>query len=281
MPSRKQCKLCTKFARSKSDFCINHGGGRRCRHQGCTRAARDTYDYCINHGGGRRCEYEGCNTAARDTYKFCKNHGGGTRCQYQGCKKSARDSYQFCIEHGGGLRCPHCITWPDSRGGCKKYDGYCATCFKHVFPNDPRSIKIREKSHEMKVRNFLNEHMKGFIHDVPMYTGHCNCTHRRRIDHRMLIGNTMLAVETDERQHRDYDKQDEIDRYDDLYMIHSGKWIFIRFNPDSYIKNKVRCNPAIQKRLPVLLEEIQKQIQRIEHDENTELIEVIKLYYDN
>jgi hypothetical protein len=43
------------------------------------------------------------------------------------------------------------------------------------------------------------------------------------VDHRKLIGNTMLAVETDENAHRGYDEKDEEIRYDDLYMIHSGK----------------------------------------------------------
>jgi hypothetical protein len=33
----------------------------------------------------------------------------------------------------------------------------------------------------------------------------------------------MLAVETDENAHRGYDEKDEEIRYDDLYMIHSGK----------------------------------------------------------
>ena len=36
-----------------------------------------------------------------------------------------------------------------------------------------------------------------------MYTGNCNCSHRRR------IGNTILCVETDERDHSLYDKEDE------------------------------------------------------------------------
>ena len=122
--------------------------------------------------------------------------------------------------------------------------------------------------------------MQGFIHDVPLYTAHCNCSHRRRIDHRMMIGNTILAVETDERQHRGYNIADEEDRYDDLYMVHSGKWIFIRFNPDSYTINGRRCNPNIIKRLPVLMDEINKQIQRINNGENEELVEIIKLYFD-
>ncbi len=37
-------------------------------------------------------------------------------------------------------------------------------------------------------------------------------------------------METDEFGHRGYDPKDEEIRYDDVYMIHSGKWIFIRFN---------------------------------------------------
>jgi len=62
----------------------------------------------------------------------------------------------------------------------------------------------------------------------------------------------MIAVETDERQHRGYDKQDEEDRYSDLYMVHSGNWIFIRFNPDGYRERGKWKNPKIEKRLLVL-----------------------------
>ena len=96
----------------------------------------------------------------------------------------------------------------------------------------------------------------------------------------MLIGNTLLAVETDERQHRGYNPKDEEDRYEDLYMVHSGKWIFIRFNPDSYLQRGLRKNPDIKKRLPVLVEEIKRQITRIHQEENSDLVEIIKLYFD-
>jgi len=96
----------------------------------------------------------------------------------------------------------------------------------------------------------------------------------------MLIGNTLLAVEVDERQHKGYNPNDENDRYDDLYMVFSGKWIFIRFNPDAYILKGKRYNQKLDVRLPVLLDEIKKQINRIENNENMELIEVIKLYFN-
>jgi hypothetical protein len=56
-------------------------------------------------------------------------------------------------------------------------------------------------------------------------------------------------------------------------MIHSGKWIFIRFNPDSNV-SKV----DIDDKLDTLIETMNECIVRIERDENTELIEITKLY---
>ena len=112
-----------------------------------------------------------------------------------------------------------------------------------------------------------------FIHDHSLYTGNCDCSHRRRIDHRKLIGNTILAIETDEFAHKDYDQKDEDIRYDDLYMIHSGKWMFIRFNPDTNI-SKI----DIEDKLEQLIETIGDCIHHIELGRNKELVEIIKLY---
>jgi hypothetical protein len=123
------------------------------------------------------------------------------------------------------------------------------------------------------VRNAINSNFEGFVHDTPLYTGNCDCTHRRRIDHRKLIGNTILAIETDEFGHRGYDQKDEELRYDDVYMIHSGKWIFIRFNPDNNISKL-----DIDDKIDTLIDKINECISRIKKDENTELIEIYKLY---
>jgi len=182
--------------------------------------------------------------------------------------------------------CPGLIKYPDDscpllRQGNKKYKNYCTRCFSQNFPLDPLTFQIRSKTKEDAVRDFINANFDGFQHDRPLTTGHCDCTIRRRIDHRKLIGNTMLAVETDENQHKSYDKMDEQTRYDDLYMAHSGKWIYIRFNPDKYITtDRKRKNPMIATRLEKLKDEIIKQIKRIGTEENTELIERIYMYYD-
>ena len=162
-----------------------------------------------------------------------------------------------------------------------KYKGYCSSCYQQLFPNDPLTLQSRSKTKEIAVRDFINLNFEGFHHDISLWTGNCDCTHRRRIDHRKLIGNTLLCIETDENQHKGYDKDKDEIRYDDLFMLHGGKFIFIRFNPDKF-KNKEgkSLNPMLYTRLPILKDEIEKQIKRIENDENKKLLEIEKLYYD-
>ncbi len=82
-----------------------------------------------------------------------------------------------------------------------------------------------------------------------------------------------MAIETDEFGHRGYDKKDEEIRHDDLYMIYSDKWIFTRFNPDSNV-SKI----DIEDKLNKLVETMEECIYRIEQEENTELVEIIRLY---
>jgi hypothetical protein len=98
----------------------------------------------------------------------------------------------------------------------------------------------------------------------------------------MLIGNTLLCVETDEFQHRRHNNTNyEEVRYEDLYMIHGGKFIFIRFNPDKYIDKKGKTiETTVKKRLERLKEEVDKQIIRINNEENNELLEIVYLFYD-
>jgi len=116
----------------------------------------------------------------------------------------------------------------------------------------------------------------------PLWIDGCDCDHKRRIDHRKLIGNTLLCIETDENQHLYYNKNDELNRYNDCYMVLSGKLIFIRFNPDKYKdKNNKTQNPELKNRFQILKKEIEKQLLKIKNEENKDLLEIIYLYYDN
>jgi len=271
----KRCSVtdCEASAKGKTDKCIGHGGGNRCSVPDCEASAQGKTDKCVQHGGGNRCSVPDCGKGAEGKTDKCVAHGGGNRCSVPDCGASAQGKTDKCVAHGGGNRCPNCIDWIDSRCGSTSYDGYCATCFKQIFPDDKRSTHIYIHTKEIMVRNIINKEFEGFIHDIPLYTGNCDCTHRRRIDHRKMIGNTILAIETDEFGHRYYDKADEEIRYDDVYMIHSGKWIFIRFNPDTNV-SKI----DIEDKLDNLIRTIEENIVRIQNEENTELVEIIKLY---
>ena len=249
--------------------CSECGGGNLCEH------GKQKY-HCKECGGSGICEHgkqkhhcKGCGGSGiceHEKEKYhCKECGGSQICVHE--KRKSR-----CKECGGHECCPNCITWPDSRRGISTYDGYCVTCFKHLFPTDARSKVVYAHTKEMRVRNTINEEFEGFIHDKPIWTGGCDCTHRRRIDHRKLIGATLLCIETDEHAHAEYDPKDEEVRYDDLSMVHGGKMVFIRFNPDGKGVDMVD-------KLERLVDEIRTQIARIEEDKNTELLEVIKLFY--
>jgi hypothetical protein len=94
---------CTK-TRLGPQYCIRHGGGKRCEVEGCTKGASGTVGggarFCIAHGGGRRCRVDGCrSTAKRDG--LCSSHGGRYECVVSGCSKTAHGPRRLCTMHGG------------------------------------------------------------------------------------------------------------------------------------------------------------------------------------
>jgi len=127
------------------------------------------------------------------------------------------------------------------------------------------------------VREAIDGVFKGFIHDKAFSTGGC-CPHRREIDHRITINGTVLAIETDEKAHVGYNKQNEINRYDDLFVACSTKFIFIRFNCDTN-REEYGAKTSLEHKIQALLSCIGTQITRIRKNENTELCDIVKLFY--
>lgn len=168
------------------------------------------------------------------------------------------------------LGCVECKEWPDWRIGLKHFDGHCYRCFCEKFPmHEKVKTKIRK---ELQVRAFIDRYFQDFVHDQPIHTAHCDCNHRRRVDHRRVVGNTMLCIETDEHAHRGYDPEDQQARYHDVIMAWGGPLCFVRFNPDGR-------GPPIKERLQRLHVEIMRHIDRLERGENTSWLEVYHLYY--
>ena len=106
-----------------------------------------------------------------------------------------------------------------------------------------------------------------WIWDKPLYvdfSGGC-CASKRRIDLRALVehphrGLFWLCVEIDEHQHRGYEDGYEIVRYNDLFVDFSGKYVFLRINPDPFRSQErggERIDPPFEDRLAMVEREIQ------------------------
>jgi len=176
-----------------------------------------------------------------------------------------------CHLHGGSALCIVC------KYMCfdPEHDKHCIGCFVYKFPTDPRS-SFRTVRPEHTVRAAINVTFQGFTHNKVMLT--VDKFHRRRIDHRILIKNTILAIETDEKAHQYYDKNGEAVRYHDFITTFKHKFVFIRFNPHSNMESD-SAKTDFQHKLRTLLRTISTQMDRIRKGQNTAKLQTLKLFY--
>ena len=246
-------------------FCKDCNGNQLCSHGRYKRC-------CKECGGSEICIH-------KINKRLCKNCDGRAYCQHDVIKSRCPDcnGNEICKARHEPYK-TSCITM-----GNPRLDNFCSHCFANLFPDDPRVLTIKRKSKELQVVSHILSKYEGFIHDrtfsIDLHGG-C-CATKRRIDLRKLINNTLLCIEIDEDQHKTYIKEHEIVRYDDLFMDFSGKYIFIRYNPDKfkdkYGKSK---NPYLYKRMEVLENVINKHSLRIQADGNDDLVEIHHVFYD-
>ncbi len=173
------------------------------------------------------------------------------------------------------------------RAGNPRYDLYCTHCFKNLFPNDPRTALIRTKSKETTWVNYILTSLPDldWLWDQTFqvdFWGGC-CATRRRIDLRVLVehpdkGLFWLCIEIDEFQHKSYAADYEEARYNDLFVDFSGRYLFLRINPDSFVRQGVRLNPPFEERCDTVLAEIERAL--AEGPQSDDLVEVRHYYYD-
>ena len=278
--------------------CKECGGGSICEHS-------KRRSQCKECGGREICEHnkrkslckecKGSQICEHNNIKSrCKECGGGSICEHKkrkdhckdcrGCEICEHNKRRSCCKDCGGSQiCKSKTTIGCRTTGNRKLNGYCSHCFVNIFPEDPRALTVRKKSKELKVMTHIFSKYSGFKNDKPFYVdleGGC-CETKRRVDLRKLIDNTMLCIEVDENQHKYYIKQNEIARYNDLFMAFSGKYIFIRYNPDKFTDKYGKSkNPMFDTRMEVLETTINKHIMRILNEENTNLVEIHHLFYD-
>ena len=181
--------------------------------------------------------------------------------------------------------------WCETQARNKQYHGYCLNCFIHLYPDEKvsKNYKTKEKS----VVDYIKEEFKNkdWINDKRVYDG---CS-KRRPDILLDLGYEIIIVEIDENQHMNYDNNCENKRLMELSQdLGHRPIIFIRFNPDSYIKDnkkELSCwgingdGICVIKRKKEWKERLEKLKDKIEYNleeknKSDKMINVISLFYD-
>ena len=178
--------ICAKSSVGATEFCIQHGGGRRCHHVGCTKSSQGATEFCIQHGGGRRCQHVGC-TKSSVGAKFCVQHGGGRRCIVTSAH--VLEAFPPSAGYANGT-----LSWG---------------CFAALHPERAKS-KIR-KEHLVLAKlqrrcTKLFEECDRATWDCPVEGG-CSL---KRPDMALDFGTQVVIIEVDELQHEEASCWDEI-----------------------------------------------------------------------
>ena len=126
----------------------------------------------------------------------------------------------------------------------EKYDGYCLFCFMHLFPDKPvsRNYKTKEYSVVEYVKSAFPD--LTWIADKSVIDG---CSYRRP-DLLLDLGYQILIIKVDENQHLKYDCSCENKRVMLVSQdVGHRPIVFIRFNPDVYINNKIKITSCWEK----------------------------------
>lgn len=192
--------------------------------------------------------------------------------QCEGCKTHT-PSYNY----NGQTKARFC-------SGCKK-DGMvnvisprCASCGLFIVLSTkklcsycmPESTK-RQKTKEMEVVTFLQEHKIDFVHNKS--SGFVCGNYRPDI--KIDAGTHLVIVEIDEDQHSQYDQGCEIARMYNIYQSEGLPCVFIRYNPDAFYLDGGAFIVYTKRRLQVLLEQIRYHMTTVP----TENLTVFRMFY--
>ena len=197
-----------------------------------------------------KCPKIACYGIASEKARFCKTHAEdrmvnviSKKCIEPGCTTVAcfnnpgTRSGIYCITHSKeGMINPKrkiCKIDGCETTGWKKYEGYCAKCHVHVFPDAVQSRNWKTK--ERAVGDFL---FKNWPESIITHDKQVNCS-KFRPDFVIDLGSHTIVVEVDEDQHERYDTSCENKRLMSIFQgLGNRPMIMIRFNPDKYIDEK-------------------------------------------
>jgi hypothetical protein len=249
---------------------------KKCKENNCNIQATYNYinkipEYCNKHKKenminmkSKRCLEKNCNKQPSFNLPsekigiYCTEHKKenminvkNKKCQEENCNKIPAYNFNneiqgiYCNEHKKNnmvniksKRCKekNCDTIVHN----KKYKGYCLRCFINLFPNEKVSRNYKVKENHMT--DFLKEEFKEQIMVFDKQTGGCS---KRRPDCYIDKFTHVVIIECDENQHKDTSCENK--RTMELFQDFGNRpVVFIRFNPDSYIKDGKKISSSFK-----------------------------------
>jgi hypothetical protein len=267
----------------------------RCVEINCIERAKYNYSsetkemYCLKHKkdnmfcvSSTKCIEADCTT--RPTYNF------STEKKPIYCLKHKKDDMINVIN--AMCKTPMCSIMASN----KKYRGYCMRCFIHMFPGE--KVAFNYKTKERAVVEYILEYFKDskytWVADKTINNG---CSDRRP-DLLVDLGHQVIIVEIDENQHDVYDCSCQNKRIMELSKdVGHRPIIFIRFNPDGYLTNKMKItscwtldgrgicvvSESKKEEWVARLKALSDQVEYWANLKNTtdKTVEIIQLFYDN
>lgn len=222
----KECKGRSVCEHNKvKSKCLTCGGSNYCIHLKVKTSCLECkgIGICIHNKRKEVCKIcKGSSICIHNKEKrYCRECGGSAICKHNKLKT-------HCKQCGGASLCktPLCESKRLS-----KYDGHCAFCYYHLFPDKPnsRNYKTKERSVTEFILNTFPEYT--WVTDKKIEDG-CSL---RRPDLLLDLGYQVIIVEIDETQHRNYEEICNNRRTMEISKdLDHRPIIFIRFNPDSY-----------------------------------------------
>jgi hypothetical protein len=250
---------------------------KTCKYENCNKIPGFNYKYeksplyCKDHKKDNmiskrkrnKCKYNNCDKYPNYNYskykspKYCNEHKKSemimTNKQYTKCIKCEKSAIYnlpnnkqlYCIDHKKEnmidvkniYRLCHICNYITAN---PKLKDYCVQCYVYKYPNSEYAnryiVRKQDKIHSI----FKDISIIQWDSCDKKIEGTCN---KRRPDYFKDLFTHCIILEIDENQHKNYNKEDEIERLKQLYIgLGKRKLVVIRFNPDSYIKNNKKYN---------------------------------------
>ena len=136
---------------------------RICQHKECTSIARSGSQFCRAHGGGKTCSHPSCKNMVQSK-GLCSIHGGRPRCAAPRCKKVAKSPSRYCVMCSGGRQ--QCVTIGCTMRQHQK-GGYCDACFLKL--NDGKVIQKSGSCHILDQIDVESQGATGLCHLFPQF----------------------------------------------------------------------------------------------------------------